>query len=285
MINDVNYYKFLTIDQVLQLLQDFGEKTAIMARGTDLIVNMKKGLIVPKNIVDIKSIKELTRIEDTKDGLFIGAGVSCNQLIYNKFVNKYYPVLVEAVKSLGSHQIRNRATIVGNICNASPAADTAPALLVLETKVIIRSKKEKRIVPLNEFFTGVKRTQLTGNELVIGLIVDLPIQDAQGKYLKKSRIKGPDLSTVGVAGLFSKQLKVEHLAYVSVSVIPILVDVSYIIFGQNDNLETKTKRVLEKVLGNLIPITDIRSTSKYRQKIAEVYTKKILKILWKGEDN
>jgi len=131
MINSLNYYKFSSIEEVLQLLENFKGKTSIMAGGTDLIANMKKGVIFPKNIVDIKHIKELARLEFTEEGLYIGAGVSCNRFIDNKIVNKNYPLLVEEIKNLGSHQIRNRATIVGNLCNASPAADTAPAKIGL----------------------------------------------------------------------------------------------------------------------------------------------------------
>jgi len=139
-------------------------------------------------------------------------------------------------------------------------------------------------VPLNEFFTGVKRTQLAVNELVTGLIVDPPIQDGRGKYLKKSRVKGPDLSIVGVAGFFSKFFKIARLAYGAVAKMPISFDISKIIFGDGE-LEIKTKYVLKKTLGILCPITDIRSTSEYRLKIAELYTKKLIKLLLEEGDS
>lgn len=282
MIKSLDYYKAGTIEEALQLLNTMQGKTNILAGGTDLMVDMRKGIHNPDNLIDIKGITELARIELRENGLFIGATVTCNQLIGNQQVQEYYPLLVEAAKKVASHQIRNRATLVGNLCTASPGADTAPSLLVLGTAVLVTGPNGERTIPLPQFFTGVKQNALEKGEMVTGLIVARHPAGARGKYMKKARIKGPDLSAAGVAGFISPEEKLIRFAYGALAPTPRLVDASELFFNQQGNLEEKLEQLLQMVEESISPITDVRSTREYRIRVAKVYTKRILHELWKG---
>ncbi|PKP54766.1 hypothetical protein CVT91_18350 [Candidatus Atribacteria bacterium HGW-Atribacteria-1] len=136
-----------SIKETISILSQHGERARILSGGTDLIVEMRDKIIQPEYLVDIKAIPQLNRITYNKqDGLNIGATVTLNEISNSKVVQTHYPILVKACKTVGSYQVRNRATLVGNICNASPAADTAPPLLVLEAKVNIIGPTGEKIV-------------------------------------------------------------------------------------------------------------------------------------------
>jgi len=200
-LKEFEYLKPDSIKETISILSQFGEKAQILNGGTDLIVEMRDKIIQPEYVVDIKAIPQLNRITYNKqDGLNIGATVTLNEISDSKVVQRNYPILAEACKTVGSYQVRNRATLVGNICNASPAADTAPPLLVLEAKVNIIGPIGEKIVPINEFFTDVKKNILKKGEIVTSVTVP-PIKDEwTGVYLKQGRRKDVDLATVGVAG-------------------------------------------------------------------------------------
>lgn len=284
MIREFDYYAPDTIEDALRLLELKEGQVSLLAGGTDLIVNMKKNLFHPDHIIDIKGIEEFSRLEYDEKGLFIGATVTVNQLIHDNTVQEKYPLLVEAARTLGSYQIRNRATVVGNICNASPGADMAPVLLVQGTRVLIQGTNEKREVLLEDFFTGVKKTLLKENEIVVGLVVSPGRMDDRGKYMKKSRIKGPDLSTVGVAGLVSKSNNIARFAYGAVAPTPVLLDFSELVYNTDFDSDTLLNKMYSNIEANINPISDVRSTEKYRLRMAKVYTKRIFSLIWEEGD-
>lgn len=128
---------------------------------------MKQNVVQPNVLVDIKGVGEYTKIITESDGsITIGASVICNDVIDNECIQKQFPILVEVAKTLGSYLVRNRATVVGNICNASPAEDMAGPLLVPGASVIIRNTEGGRIVPFKDFFMGVKKNALKPREYV-----------------------------------------------------------------------------------------------------------------------
>jgi len=203
MIKPFFYLKPRTLEEALDALQADGARA--LAGGTDLLVEMRNGERRPETLVDIKGLKDLEELTfDPQKGATIGAGVSLNVLIDNAQVRKHLPVLSEAAFSIATYQLRNRATLVGNICNASPAADMAPALYILGGEVVIANAEGQRRLPIHEFLTGVKQTALKQGELV--LRVEIP-RLAKGKmaFLKKQRIKGHDLALVNMAGLADRQ--------------------------------------------------------------------------------
>src|SRR3954466_246793 len=163
-----------TLDQLLRLLADGGRTAHLLAGGTDLIVQLRSGRAVPELVIDIKHVRGLSReIEQVEGVLRIGARVTMRTITADARVRRHFPALADAAWVVGSVQIRSRATLAGNICNASPAADTAPALLVYGAIVNIIGPGGSRRMPLDRFFVGPGQTVLQPAELVSS--IDLPI--------------------------------------------------------------------------------------------------------------
>jgi len=283
MFNEMEYFKPKTIEEIFDILDSNEGESALFAGGTDLFVEMRHKTRKPDYVIDVKGIKEFSKLEEREEGLFIGGNVTCNQIIESELVNKDYKVLADAAIEVAAHQVRNRATVVGNLCTTSPGADMFPSLLVLKTTVLVESKNGSREIPLDEFATGVKRNALKENEVVKGLIVQKHASDGRGAYLKKRRTKGADLSAIGVAGYLSEEEEYLAFGLGAVAPTPVYLDVSNIFFGEG-SYEEKEEKILKKVVDNINPIDDVRSTKKYRIKMSQVYTRRILSKLWEAGD-
>jgi carbon-monoxide dehydrogenase medium subunit len=286
MLPKFDYFAPQTIQETLELLDKHGQDSKLLAGGTDLIVSLRARERLPKNVIDIKGVKELHELSyNEKRGLDVGAAVTLNKLIHYDAVSKIFPVLKEAVNTIGDFEIRNRATLVGNICNASPAADSAPALLVLEATVNVASRKGKRAVPIREFFSGVKKTTLAHNEMVTSISVPTPPKGSVGGYLKARRTVGEDLAVVGVGGLVTsagKAGKSVRLAYASVAPTPVRAFEAEKIFETSkpvDQIVDQVLPVIEKVVS---PISDLRGGKEYRLNLVAVLTKRLLHRLWEA---
>ena len=274
-MKEFEYLKPDSIKETISILSQFGEKAQILNGGTDLIVEMRDKIIQPEYLVDIKAIPQLNKITyDEQEGLEIGATVTLNEISNSKVVQTHYPILVKACKTVGSYQVRNRATLVGNICNASPAADIAPPLLVLEAKVNIIGPTGEKIVPINQFFTGVKKNILKKGEIVTSITIP-PIKGKWvGVYLKQGRKKEVDLATVGVAVVCIRGEV--RIALGAVAPVPIRA------FKTEELLKGKTidESLLEKAgksaLTEVSPISDIRSSQEYREEIIKVLVKRAI---------
>lgn len=189
------YYNPTSLKEAVGILKEHSEGISILNGGTDLIVQMRDGHIEPKSILDIKGIKELHQLVFEDGRVFIGACVLLNDIGMHDVILKRYPYLAQAALSVGSKQVRNRATCIGNICNASPLADTATPLLALDADIHIYSDSGIKTVPLKEFFVFVRKTILQPGEIVTGIsFKDNP--STLGIFYKMSRRKEVDLSTV-----------------------------------------------------------------------------------------
>ncbi len=174
LMNTFLYARPENFDEVLGLLTEYGPDARLLAGGTDLLVRIRKGHFSPRLVIDIKKVKRLrSDIQNTGSFIRIGALTVMADIVDNQLVRRYFPALAEAAGTVGSVQIRNRATLAGNICNASPAADTAPALLVYEASANLASKDGCRSVPIQDFFVGPGKTILQRGEIVES--IDLPI--------------------------------------------------------------------------------------------------------------
>jgi carbon-monoxide dehydrogenase medium subunit len=188
-------------EEALEFLSGNQGKTRVMAGGTDLIVQLRRREIpTPQYVLDIKDLSDLAMMNSGEaEGLRIGALTPISAVAGSAEIRKNYPVITQAALSIASPQIRNRATFAGNICNAVPSADSAPALLVMNASVNIRSSRGERKVPIDEFFTGPRKTVLAPDEIVTS--VEMPKTPAGGRgiYLKHSQRHSMDLALVGVA--------------------------------------------------------------------------------------
>ena len=175
-----HYLAPTSFEEALRLLADYGERGKLMAGGTDLLVNIRADLEHPTHVIDIKKIPGIADLtHDANDGLSIGAAVTVNAIIHDPAVNEHYPLLAACAHQLASHQVRNRATVVGNVVNASPCADMAPPLLCLEASIEIRSLEGARAVPCHTFFTGPKKTILKPGEMVSRITVPAGMRGGQ----------------------------------------------------------------------------------------------------------
>ncbi len=274
-MKEFEYLKPDSIKETISILSQYGGKAQILNGGTDLIVGIRDKIIQPEYVVDIKAIPQLNKITySEQNGLHIGATVTLNEVSDSKVVQRNYPILAEACKTVGSYQVRNRATLVGNICNASPAADTTPPLLVLEAKVNIVGPDGEKTILLNQFFVGVKKNTLKKGEIVISVTVP-PLQDKwTGVYLKQGRRKDIDLATVGVAVICIRDEI--RIALGAVAPTPVRT------FKTEELLRGKTidESLLEKtakfVLTEVSPISDVRSSKEYREEIIKVLVKRAI---------
>lgn len=273
MLSKISYFKPDSLEEALDYLNNNPE-TKIVAGGTDLMVGLRANSIHCEHVLDIKGIAGLNKLEyKAGEGLHIGATVLVNDICADQTIREKYPALAEGADHLASYQIRNRATLVGNICNASPGADLAPALLVYEAKVHIVSANGERTVDIHEFFTGVKRTVLQAGEMVTA--VSLPDVQAgdHSAFFKMARVKGHDLAVVGAAARKDANNKV-RIAMNAVAPTPVrLFDLEEKLNERELNAETADW--LEREVPNYIsPISDVRSSKEYRLHVSAVLVRR-----------
>jgi aerobic carbon-monoxide dehydrogenase medium subunit len=203
----VGYLKPGSLSEALELLaKNRDGRYAVYAGGTDVIPKLKARLMKsPEALIDLKAIRELDFISyDEKMGLRIGALATISSVVEDDRVKKNYPILYQAAHSIASTHIQNRGTIVGNICNAVPSADSAPALLCLGAKVVCVSRSGERKLGIESFFTGPNKTALGPGEMVREIRVPPISAGTRGVYLKLSPRSRMDLAVVGVAALVRK---------------------------------------------------------------------------------
>lgn len=197
-----DYFKPKTLEEALALFTKYGEKAKWIAGGTDVMVMMKQKSMAPDALVSLKGIPGLDRIQ-FNGSLSIGPMVTHRAIETSEIIRKHFSALTDAADYLGSVQIRNVATIGGNICTAAPSADTATPLLVLGTKVKIKTLKEERIVSIEEFFKGPGETVLKPGEIVQELLIPKPLPNTGSAYFKLQRRLALDLPLLGVSVLLS----------------------------------------------------------------------------------
>ncbi len=272
------YHRPNTLREALKLLESLDGHVKIAAGGTDLFVQIKDGFITPRHIVDIGHIdklKEINRVDNTMrlGALTTHAEISTSQLLLHEA-----PILAQASASIGSTQIRNRGTIGGNLCNASPAADDAPPLLVLEAQLRIIGPEGEKSISIEEFFSGSGETCLKSNEILAD--IRFPICPNTGSSLiKLGRRKAYTLSTVSVAAFVKTRGEIceeTRIALGSVAPTPIRARNAENILREESMTEDILEEVSRVVMNEVKPITDVRATEQYRREMAGVLVKRAL---------
>ena len=266
MLHEFSYIEPGSLSELLDFLKEHGKESAVLAGGTDLFVSMRSALSRPAYIVNLKHVPELHELTfDEKNGLSVGACVTVNELIEHEAVAKHYPVLCIAGDELATYQLRNRATVIGNLVTASPCGDMASPLLCLDASVELTSADKSRTMPLREFITGVKQTQIRPEEIVSRVTVPTTFADAAGGYEKLKRIKGHDLGVVAVAMIKTKKTK--RVAISSAAPTPVLL---------TDFAPDASAEEIQKAAQSAIsPIDDVRCTKEYRSFMVDVYIKRL----------
>lgn len=267
MVYEFKYLAPRSVAELCSVLSDHRDDGKLLAGGTDLIPNIRNGLMKPAFVIDAKRLPEAGLIAyDDKAGLSMGAAVTINDVLRSKDAREKYPVLCACAHELASHQVRNRATVAGNVVNASPCSDMAPALLCLGASAVIRSSGGERTVPFSQFFAGVKKTVLKPGEFLESIAVPAASKGARGAYLKLKRIAGHDLGIVGV--LMVRLGDSIRFAVSSAAPTPVLVE------SVTD--KDAPDEAARKVLASVSPISDVRGTKEYREHMIGVFVRRLL---------
>lgn len=196
-MKEFSYERPESLDEALGVLAANGSDAEILAGGTDLVIAMRNRWSQPKVVVDLKRVAELhPSLAWSGDTVTLSAAATMAQVVNDEGINKHFPALVEAASAVGSVQIRNRATLVGNICNGSPAADTAPPLLAYDAVVVIAGVGGLRRVAIDDFIVGPGRTDLQEGEIGLAIELTVPSRAVGGAYERMTRRKGTDLASV-----------------------------------------------------------------------------------------
>lgn len=283
-IPKIEYHRATELGEALKLLSQHKENCKIIAGGTDLIpAARRRRTLLPEHmhIVDISSIEGLDYIIKDGDMIRIGAITRVSEIEMSTVIKGNAPILAKAASQMGSLQVRNLGTIGGNLCNASPAADTAPPLLVLNAKVKVRSINKQRLVPLQEFFMGPGETTLTPEEILTEVQIPLIKPTGNSYFIKLGRRNAFTLSIVSVATL----VKVENGVFVDIrialgSVAPTPIRASKAeehLIGHKVNEQVIDDGV-NVVANEVKPISDVRASAEYRRDMAYVLTKRAISL-------
>lgn len=268
------YYNPKSVQELVDTLSGL-QSYALLAGGTDLLVKMKEKLLrpMPEAIVDMNRIAGLQEIEEREGGLYIGALVSHNTAAESSLIKNKAGIIAEAASQVGSPQIRNMGTIVGNICNASPAADTVPALLVLDGIAEVVGHGGKQDIPLTDLFLGPGRTSLAAGQFISQIKIR-QIQTGEGaSFLKIGKRKALAIAVINCAvWLKIAQGNIEAVRIAMGSVAPTsirLYAVEQWLVGKPANEQVFAQAGL-MAAQMLKPIDDVRSTARYRTGVARV---------------
>ncbi len=271
------YYAPATLEEAFALLDRFGPDAKILNGGTDVVVQLRDKLISPKAVIDIKRIPGMKELRyDGEKGLTIGACITMNALGEDPAVREHYPTLAKAALSVGSKQVRNRATCIGNIVNASPLADTGTPLMVHNAVVVAHSACGVREIPLEEFFVFVKKTSLRPGEIVTHIQVP-PAPGAVGEFSKIARRREVDLSTICATVL--KAPDGWRVAYGSVAPTPIRLKKTEQLLNSQPLTEQVIDQAVELARSEVSPIGDVRASKEYRLEVVGVVLARSLRAL------
>ena len=282
MLENNDYYRPNTKEELTEILRQTTGK--IVAGCTDMLPRMRRGQVPGDCLVDINNIKELHFIREENGQVQIGALATHAELVSSQIIQDASPALAEAAASIGSPQTRNRGTLGGNLANASPAADTAPPLLVLDAGVKLNNDGKPRSVPLEDFFCGPGQTVLTSGEYIEHVFFNRPTGQWGMAFFKLGKRKGMAISVVSAAAFLSLgsdgTIKTARVALGSVAPVPLRSrSTEEFLMDKTPTLEAFQKAG-EAVLLDISPINDVRALAEYRRHVAGIAVQRVLEMAW-----
>ena len=281
------YHRPETLDETLRLLNE-QNRSQVLAGGTDLLIQLRTGEKTPESVVEILRVEELNHIE-YKDGMKIGAAVQLYRLEDDARLAEQYPALHDAVKSIAGVQIRNMATLAGNLCNASPIADSATPLMVYDARIEICWLEEKnnicsQHVPIEEFFTGPGLTVLSKGQLLTAVLIPEPTPNSGSSFIKVCRV-ALDLAKISCAACVERDgstIQSVRIAVGGAAPTPVRVrSVEDELLGKRFSAE-EVEKASRKVVSSISPITDVRSTEDFRRDVASVIVRDAILQAWEN---
>jgi CO/xanthine dehydrogenase FAD-binding subunit len=266
-----DYARPSTLAEAFELLSAPDGGVSALAGGTDLLVGLRNGAVRPRTVVDLKHIRELAPvIGEDEEGVRIGANAVLSQVTSSEILRRDFPALVESAAVVGSVQIRHRATLAGNLCNASPAADTVPALLAYGAQVVIRGPRGERSVLVEDFVLGPRETVLTAGEIVTTIVLPTPKPGTGAAFARLTRRRGVDLAILSVCCLVDPEGEVRY-GLGAVAPRPLLVRDSAAA-GSGSAADDRFAALVARAS----PITDVRASRDYRQAMIPVLARRTL---------
>ena len=275
-----NYLRPNDMGELLEALTQYGSKAKLIAGGTDLTIALKLRSIHPETIIDLSRLRPtLSGITLTKNSLRIGAMTTYTELELNPNVKRFARALSEAASQVGTYQIRNLGTIGANLANGSPAADTAPPLITLSAKVKLQAKSGERTMPVEDFFTGVKKTAIRPDEVITS--IEIPQAQGVSSYWMRAAKRNENvISVVSVAvasEVKSNDFGNSRIALGAVAPTPILAKKSSEKLTGSPITEEAIDAVAKTAGDESRPITDVRASAEYRRQLVRVLTKRSIK--------
>jgi len=270
------YHRPDTVEDLHRVLAETPGRVELLAGGTDVLVGVTKGTSRPEAIIDLKRVEVLSSTLESHNGaLRVGALALLRDLIDDDRIQRDFEALVEAAAVVGSVQIRNRATLVGNVCNASPAADTIPTLLVYGARVNVLGADGERTVPLEEFFTGPGTTVLRLGDLVTSIDLPAPTGPRGAAFDRLTRRRGFDLGTVSVACLVAPGMPT-RFGLGAVAPTPLFALDEWGVLGPSAGDPAAEDRALAELAACASPISDVRGSREYRLAMLAVLCRRVL---------
>ncbi|MEL7568325.1 MAG: xanthine dehydrogenase family protein subunit M [Dehalobacterium sp.] len=277
-------FNFINVNskgEALEVLQKEKENACIIAGATNVMPLIRTGRIKDKTLINIRDLKELRYIKETDEKILIGSLTTIADLEKSRVLKNYARALVEAARNFADPTTCNSATIGGNIANASPAADTAPPLLALNATVVVASRaKGERIIPIEEIFKGVNETSLACDEIISEIQVPKNEANKISWFIKIGLRNAMAISIVSAAAcmeIHSGKVKDVRVALGSVAPIPVRSKTVEKELMGRDFTEKVIEEAAQAVIKDISPIDDIRASKEYRQQVAAVVVKRVLK--------
>jgi carbon-monoxide dehydrogenase medium subunit len=267
-----------TIKEAAGLLAKAKGNAFVLAGGTDLLVRMKSGLTDPDLVVDIKRIPSLQTVSRTAAGFRIGAAVPCAALGENAALKKAWPGVVEAANLIGSDQIQSRCTVVGNLCNASPAADSVPAMVAAGAKAVVVGPKGRRTVPVEQVVAGPGKTTLKKGEIIEAITLPKPPSKSGDAYLRFIPRTEMDIAVVGCGVSVtldgSKTITAARVSLGAVAARALLVEEAAKALIGTKGDEAAMAKLAAAASAAAKPIDDKRGTKEFRVKVSGVLARR-----------
>ena len=278
----LDYISAGSVNEVVGLLTSNNGRARLLCGGTDLLVQLRENRRKADVLIDVKNISELTSIHyDPQAGLWIGAAASCYEICHNKTVSEIYPGLVDAVHLIGGVQIQYRASLGGNLCNASPAADSIPALIVHEANCVIASSDGTRYVPVENFCVAPGKNALEPGELLVAVSIPPPTENFGAHYLRFIPRNEMDIAVVGAGASVTldaarQKILSARIALGAVAPTPLFVEeVGTFLTGKEIN-EDNIREAARIAQAAARPISDLRGTAEHRKHLCAVLTRRAL---------
>ena len=281
-MQDFSYVAAQTVSEAVALLDENGEKARILAGGTDLIVNIREGRRDVDLVVDVKSVPEVNVLEyDADTGLTLGAAVECYKIYAVDAICDAYPGLIDATKIIGGTAIQGRAAVGGNLCNASPAADCIPPLIVLNATCVIAGPNGERELPVEQFCTAPGQTALEKGEMLVSLKVPVPASNSSSFYLRFIPRNEMDIAVVGAGASVTlddaKQTIVSaRIALAAVAPTPLFAEEASALLAGREASDTAVDEAAQAAQAIARPISDMRGTAEQRTHLVGVLTRRAL---------